>query len=46
VGLVAGVIIGFVTEYYTSYSYSPVLKVADACKVSAATNVISGIALG
>ncbi|KMZ70960.1 Inorganic diphosphatase [Zostera marina] len=46
VGLWAGLIIGFVTEYYTSNAYSPVRDVADACKTGAATNVIFGLALG
>ncbi|PPD66408.1 hypothetical protein GOBAR_DD36714 [Gossypium barbadense] len=40
VGLWAGLIIGFVTEYYTSNAYSPVQDVADSCRTGAATNVI------
>eukprot|EP00252_Welwitschia_mirabilis_P021781 TRINITY_DN568_c0_g3_i1.p1 TRINITY_DN568_c0_g3~~TRINITY_DN568_c0_g3_i1.p1 ORF type:complete len:765 (-),score=100.22 TRINITY_DN568_c0_g3_i1:142-2436(-) len=46
VGLWAGLIIGFVTEYFTSNAYSPVQDVADACRTGAATNVIFGLALG
>jgi len=46
IGLVSGVIIGFVTEYYTSHSYSPVRTVVEACRTGAATNVIYGLALG
>ncbi|CAH1442624.1 unnamed protein product [Lactuca virosa] len=46
VGLWAGLIIGFVTEYYTSNAYSPVQDVADSCRTGAATNVIFGLALG
>ncbi|EPS59584.1 pyrophosphate-energized vacuolar membrane proton pump, partial [Genlisea aurea] len=46
VGLVAGLVIGFVTEYYTSNAYSPVRDVADSCRTGAATNVIFGLALG
>ncbi|KAL4318211.1 hypothetical protein GQ457_18G011760 [Hibiscus cannabinus] len=46
VGLWAGLVIGFVTEYYTSNAYSPVQDVADACRAGAATNVIFGLALG
>ncbi|KAI4996393.1 hypothetical protein ZWY2020_051178 [Hordeum vulgare] len=42
----AGLIIGFVTEYYTSSAYSPVQDVADSCRTGAATNVIFGLALG
>ncbi|XP_044958323.1 pyrophosphate-energized vacuolar membrane proton pump-like [Hordeum vulgare subsp. vulgare] len=46
VGLWAGLIIGFVTEYYTSNAYSPMQDVADSCRTGAATNVIFGLALG
>ena len=46
VGLWAGLIIGFITEYYTSHSYTPVRDVAESCKTGAATNVIYGLALG
>jgi len=45
-GLWSGLIIGFITEYYTSHSYVPVREVADSCKTGAATNVIFGLALG
>lgn len=45
-GLWSGLIIGYVTEYYTSHSYSPVREVADSCETGAATNVIYGLALG
>ncbi|XP_058761193.1 pyrophosphate-energized vacuolar membrane proton pump 1-like [Vicia villosa] len=46
VGLWAGLIIGFVTQYYTSNAYSPVQDVADSRRTGAATNVIFGLALG
>ncbi|ESQ38801.1 hypothetical protein EUTSA_v10029022mg [Eutrema salsugineum] len=46
VGLWAGLIIGFVTEYYTSNAYSPVQDVADLCRTGAATNVILGLPIG
>ncbi|KAE8691350.1 Pyrophosphate-energized vacuolar membrane proton pump [Hibiscus syriacus] len=46
VGLWAGLVIGFVTEYYMSNAYSPVQDVADACRTEATTNVIFGLALG
>ncbi|XP_072952631.1 pyrophosphate-energized vacuolar membrane proton pump-like [Typha angustifolia] len=46
IGLWAGLVIGFVTEYYTSNAYSPVQDVADSCRTGAATNVIFGLALG
>ncbi|KAH7293083.1 hypothetical protein KP509_28G011100 [Ceratopteris richardii] len=46
VGLWAGLIIGYTTEYFTSNAYSPVQDVADSCRTGAATNVIFGLALG
>jgi len=45
-GSVGGLVIGLITEYYTSHSYAPVREVANACKTGAATNMIYGIALG
>lgn len=45
-GLYSGLIIGYITEYYTSHSYSPVREVAGACSTGAATNIIYGLALG
>lgn len=45
-GLWAGLLIGFVTEYYTSNTYSPVREVATSSATGAATNIIYGLALG
>jgi len=45
-GLVVGVLIGLLTEYYTSGSYSPVKKLADLSQTGAATNLIQGLSLG
>jgi K(+)-stimulated pyrophosphate-energized sodium pump len=45
-GLVAGIIIGLSTEYYTSYSYKPTQQVAETSQTGAATVMISGIATG
>ena len=45
-GLWGGLVIGLVTEYYTSHSYQPVRDVADACRTGAATDIIFGLALG
>ncbi len=45
-GLVAGVLIGWSTEYYTSYDYSPTKVVAEQAETGAATVIIAGIASG
>lgn len=45
-GLAAGFIIGKLTEYYTSFDYNPVKKIADSCQTGTATNIISGVATG
>lgn len=45
-GLIVGVIIGMITEYYTSDHFKPVRELADSAKTGAATTVISGLALG
>jgi inorganic pyrophosphatase len=45
-GLWSGCIIGFVTEYYTSNTYTPTQEVAQSCVTGAATNIIYGLALG
>ena len=46
VGLWTGLLIGFVTEYYTSNKYSPVLELVESCRMGAAPNIILGLALG
>lgn len=46
VGLLAGVIIGKFTEYYTSQSYRPTQKVAESSQTGSATVIISGLGLG
>jgi inorganic pyrophosphatase len=45
-GLWSGMVIGFVTEYYTSNAYGPTLKLSEACKMGPAPNIIQGLALG
>lgn len=45
-GLVVGVIIGNVTEYYTSADYKPVQKIGEQSETGPATTIISGIAVG
>ncbi len=45
-GLLAGVIIGKITEYFTSHSYKPTRKLADSAKTGPATVIIEGVGLG
>ena len=45
-GLLAGVLIGQFTEYYTSDSYSPTRGIAEQTKMGAATTIIEGFATG
>ena len=46
VGLVAGIIIGQATEYYTSHTYKPTQRVAESSQTGPATVIISGLGLG
>lgn len=46
IGLIAGVIIGQATEYYTSHSYRPTRKIAKSAETGPATVIISGIGMG
>jgi len=45
-GLWAGLAIGYITEYFTSNKYAPVIGLAEACRMGAAPNIILGLALG
>ena len=45
-GLVAGVVIGQATEYYTSHSFKPTQKISEASKTGPATVIIQGIGTG
>lgn len=45
-GLIAGVVIGKLTDYYTSYHFKPVQQLSRASQTGSATNIISGLALG
>jgi vacuolar-type H(+)-translocating pyrophosphatase len=45
-GLIAGVLIGAITEYFTSDTYKPTKRLADASETGPATIIISGLSLG
>ncbi|HSV31720.1 MAG TPA: sodium-translocating pyrophosphatase, partial [Atribacteraceae bacterium] len=45
-GLIAGIAIGLMSEYYTSSHFQPVKSLADSAKTGPATTIISGLALG
>ena len=45
-GVISGVIIGGIAEYYTSYDYNPTKKIAQASKEGAALTITQGLAVG
>ena len=45
-GLIAGMLIGFFTEYYTSDNYKPTKNLAEMSKTGPATVIIGGLSLG
>ena len=46
IGLVVGVLIGLTTEYFTSYSFSPVKKISQASSISMSSTILQGLSLG
>lgn len=46
IGLWSGLLIGYVTEYFTSNKYAPVIELVESCRMGAAPNIILGLALG
>lgn len=45
-GLIAGILIGQSTEYFTASAYRPTRKIAESAKTGHATVIISGVATG
>ncbi len=45
-GLIAGFLIGLITEYYTSYDFKHAKNIAKSSETGAATNIIHGLAVG
>lgn len=46
IGIVAGILIGIISEYYTSYDYKPTKGIAKASKEGAALTITQGMATG
>ncbi|MBI4403274.1 MAG: sodium-translocating pyrophosphatase [Deltaproteobacteria bacterium] len=46
VGVMTSFLFVWITQYYTEYRYRPVRSIADACLTGAATNIITGFAVG
>ena len=46
IGIIAGILIGVVSEYYTSYDYKPTRSIAQASKEGSALTVTQGMATG
>ena len=45
-GLIAGNVIGFATEFYTSYEYFPTRRISESSQTGAGTTIITGFATG
>jgi K(+)-stimulated pyrophosphate-energized sodium pump len=46
IGLAAGLLIGFVTEYYTGVGKAPTDRIAKQSVTGSATNIIAGVSVG
>merc|ERR1740130_450749 len=46
IGLVAGVVIGEATEYFTSFEYAPVKSITSSARTGSATVIIQGLGIG
>ncbi len=46
IGILASVVIVFLTQYYTEYKYKPVQEIARASETGPATNIVAGTAVG
>ncbi len=46
VGIVTAVLFALITQYYTEHKYRPVKEIAESSQTGAATNIISGFAVG
>lgn len=45
-GIISGIAIGMIAEYYTSYDFDPTRKIARACKQGPALTITQGLAVG
>ena len=46
IGMAMSFLFVWITQYYTEYRYRPVQSIAKSCTTGAATNIITGLAVG